>query len=68
MQPLPPRRPTQAWPPVRYSAQVAMSICDRPADGESLRCSISRIDDMMNDAYFTPQNLTHSHQVSFMQN
>jgi hypothetical protein len=25
----------------RYSAQVAMSICDQPADGESLRCSIS---------------------------
>jgi hypothetical protein len=27
--------------PSRYSAQVAMSICDRPADGESLRAICS---------------------------
>jgi hypothetical protein len=26
-----------------YSAQVAMWICDRHADGESLRCSISSV-------------------------
>jgi hypothetical protein len=32
---------TQAWPAVRYSAQVAMSICDRLAEGKSLRAICS---------------------------